>query len=77
MGKPNRPEETEKSKGSVMTAQVHPVETEGDLRPEKQKPTTVQKKNDPNLINLWDERTGVGVDIVRMRDCRTDEKAAK
>ncbi len=77
MDKPNRTEETEKSKGSVMTVQVHPVETEGDLRPEKQKPATVQKKSDPNLINLWDERTGVGVDIVRMRDHRNDEKAAK
>ena len=67
----------DKPKGSVMTVQVHPVETEDDLRPEKQKPATVQKKSDPNLINLWDERTGVGVDIVRMRDHRNDEKAAK
>mgnify|MGYP006959940170 CR=1 FL=1 len=66
-----------KSKGSVMTVQVHPVETEDDLRPEKQKPATERKKSDPNLINLWDERTDVGVDIVRMRDRRNDEKAAK
>lgn len=78
MGKPSRTEETEKSKGSVMTVQVHPVETEGRLRPEKQKPAMERKQSDPNMINLWDECADVGDVTVRLRDRRNDkEKTAE
>ena len=57
-----------------MTVQVHPVETEIDPPSVQHKPTAKRKKGDPNLINLWDERTDVEGGIVRIRDRKKDKK---
>ena len=65
--RPDRTEETELSKGSVMTVQVHPVETETDLKTERRVPVAERKQGDHNPINLWDEHANVK-DMVRIRD---------
>lgn len=61
------------SKGSVMTVQVHPVETEGDSRSAQHKPTGEQKQANHNLINLWDERA-YSARRTRKNDHKKDEK---
>lgn len=62
---PDRTEETKKSKGSVMTAQVHPVQTETEPRLGKNTEAVERKPGANNQINLWDEHTGVGATINR------------
>lgn len=70
---PGRTEKTENWKGPVMTVQVHPVETETDLKTEQRVPVAERKQGDHNPINLWDEHANAK-HMVRIRDRQKGEK---
>jgi len=71
---PDRTEETEIAKGSVMAVQVHPVETEIDSQSVQRKPAAERKQGDHNLINLWDECADVGSGVAHIRDRKKSKK---
>jgi len=54
---PDRAWETKEAKGSVMTVQVKPAETETDRSSTNKNKNAEQRTGFHNLINLWDERT--------------------
>lgn len=56
-----------------MTVQVHPVETETDLKTEQRVPVVERKQGDHNPINLWDEHANAE-EMMRIYDRQKGEK---
>jgi len=50
-----------------MMIQVHPVETETDIKTEQRVPVAERKQSDHNPINLWDEHADAK-HMARIRD---------